>query len=129
MGYRSDVVIAVTKVAYTKSILKQDLPDMLKGNDSWVVQKDNDMGFFWTIEGIKWYESYPEVQEVMDWLTTIESEEHQSDYIVNGKKQKPWEQDQYGFLRMGEEYNDIEELGDPYHFDISMCREIVTPFS
>ena len=129
MGYRSDVVIAVTKVAYTKSILKQDLPDMLKGNDSWVVQKDNDMGFFWTIEGIKWYESYPEVQEVMDWLTTIESEEHQSDCMVNGNKQKPWEQDQYGFLRMGEEYNDIEELGDPYHFDISMCREIVTPFS
>ncbi len=130
MGYRSNVAIAVSKIAYTKSMLKQDLPVMLKGNDTWVIANVNEDAFYWSIEDVKWYESYDDVAEVMAWLGTIETEK-ETGKSVDSTTGKPyhWEQEQYGFVRIGEEHNDLDELGDPYYFDISFHREIVTPFS
>ena len=60
MGYRSDIIIGVTKEVYTASILK-------------------------------------------------------------------YEQEQYGFLRIGKVFNDVEKSGDPYHFGISFNRSIDYP--
>ena len=87
MGYRSDVVIVVKNqhlsddsVIYHENLMK---PENVTVEGDWSL-----IHFNW----IKWYEAYPEVATVMDWLNNLPPED-------------------YYFYRVGEESGDIEYQG------------------
>jgi hypothetical protein len=107
VGYRSNVVIALTKEAYLDAaLINSKLPQILKEEQYEI----NELGMYWLFRQNKWYESYPEVAEVMNFLETLDM-------------------DAYAFLRVGETSGDIEEQGSPIDFDISYFTVIETPFS
>ncbi len=106
MGYRSDVVIALSKHAYMENVvLQSNLPKVLKDN---LPEYKKYFGYYWFIYGFKWYEEYPEVEEVMDFLRNIS-------------------EDDFAFARLGEEYGDVEFEGDTGLFEIYVNHELCTP--
>lgn len=115
MGYRSDVTIGVTKALYVKALLLNNIPKALEGVD----KLETTHNIYWQIEGWKWYDSYPEVMDIIEWFNWCfdETEEDESD------------ETNFGALRLGEEFGDREEWGDPSDFDIYSSQYISSPFS
>jgi len=114
MGYRSDVVI-VTKIE------NKELVNLLQEDE-----EDTDEQYFFTMENyngekmecfltryeyVKWYDSIPSVSETMSVINNIE------------------DGDSFGFMRIGEDYDDVEILGMPYDFNIQLSRTIDVNFS
>ena len=113
MGYRSDVYI-ITRIENTElvNILKDDAKD-----ESW---DEFELGTIKMYNGkkvkillakvsdVKWYDSYPSVFRIMDAIHRIEDSET------------------YGFIRIGEEWNDIESFGYPYDYGLSLERYVTT---
>ena len=106
MGYRSDVVIAISHKGKLQSILFDTDIKIIKEADNIIRDEEADYYFF---EGWKWYEDYPDIKALMDFLTSLDDED-------------------YGFVRIGEENSDIEELGSPYDYNIGVSSYIYTPF-
>ena len=90
MGYRSEVVIAVTEDHVDR--MSKFLADADK------VAK-NDFGTYFYFKNVKWYSDYEDVQKTMEALSYIP-------------------EDEYGFLRTGEDTDDIECQGNPYDFGL-----------
>jgi hypothetical protein len=107
MGYRSDVIIAVTKKAYNK-FADQDVRDVLKTCDT-VTQNKN--GYYFHFNSIKWYSDYEEIKKLDKFIDDCIEDDFES----------------IGFLRIGEDDDDIERRGEPYIFDVSMERSIGFP--
>ncbi len=109
MGYYSDVVLVLSKraVVYTNTLTgerAQEVQDVL----SWANEKytmRNDVLYEWTF--VKWYLDY---SSYIDWLCNMFDEEELP----------------YYFIRIGEDYSDIEERGDYYdnEFDTQIIREV-----
>ena len=114
MGYRSDVTIGITKVLYLKAILLNNIPKALED----VNKKETSHNIYWQIQGWKWYDSYPEIKEILDWFKWCE-EESETDETY---------ETHFGALRLGEDYGDSEEWGSPYDFDIYKDHNISSPF-
>jgi hypothetical protein len=93
MGYRSDVIIAIKKEVKAKSVLlNTKLPEMLTEEaDEYTVEAIGII--YYEMEGIKWYQAYPEIIEVEDFLNTLSLEDYQ-------------------FIRTGEEPGDVENHGN-----------------
>lgn len=106
MGYRSDVVIAITKELWAQHVLLPHIPDALLGGD--VERKHKENAVYFIIEGWKWYDSFPEVQEIQEWLDSLEH-------------------DEFGAMRIGEDNNDTETWGAHGDFDIWLSRSISYP--
>ena len=105
MGYYSEVVIALSKQQVFKDgLLTKTLPKLLK---RYPRTKRNDC-FYWFIEDIKWYDSYPEIGEVDYYLDQLGDEK-------------------YGFIRIGEESFDYEHRGSPWNYDIYLNCSIEFP--
>ncbi len=93
MGYRSDVVIVVKNrhlsddsVIYHENLMK---PETVTVEGDWTL-----IHFNW----IKWYESYPEIAAVVNWLNNLPPED-------------------YYFYRVGEESGDIDYQGSATDYD------------
>lgn len=106
MGYRSDVVIGITKEKWVEHQLNPSIPDALLGGDVARVIKPN--AVYFVISSWKWYQSYPEVQEIESWFETLPMED-------------------FGAMRIGENDDDIETWGQPADFDIWLSRSIDYP--
>ena len=107
MGYRSEVRIAVDKGIFNKKGLH--LKEGLKDCDAITLVESGPKPFYlFTWEHVKWYDSYPEVSEVMEFLSELEEEN-------------------YGFIRVGEEPSDVEEKGSPYDFDLGVRMSVSAP--
>jgi hypothetical protein len=93
MGYRSDVVIAIKKEVKAKLILlNTKLPELLTDHaEENTVEADGII--YYEMCGLKWYESFPDVIEVVEFLDTLSQED-------------------YHFIRTGEETPDVEAYGD-----------------
>ena len=105
MGYRSQVAIAISKEEYVQdSLLLHTVPKWLKEEPPAQVSDS----VYWRFSGVKWYDSYPEVAEVMSYLSKKEAQN-------------------YGFVRTGEDIGDIEEEGEPWEFDLYATQGIETP--
>ena len=99
MGYRSDVALAV---APSEAILLKELSDCneeLKSLldyaeecDNWPPDEGDDYPTKFKWEGAKWYDNFPDVGALQRFMANIGEEN-------------------YRFLRIGEQYNDIEEEG------------------
>lgn len=121
MGYRSDVGLALTKngvdTLHTRldsqevsDELRAKVEDLLNHADEHYVDKDSGAAI-WYWEWIKWYGGnslyYEDIKFIEDTLKSLND-------------------DDYRFIRIGEEYDDTEMFGDfwenPFDFDLS--REI-----
>jgi len=60
-------------------------------------------------ESVKWYENYEDVGMFNKLMSFLETHDMC---------------DLYGFIRIGEDYDDIETQGTPYEFDMGICRSI-----
>lgn len=118
MGYYSEVVLVVTDELNSK--IKNNVNDKLTNKEDQkhfnflfneVTQELHDNGFhlyYWS--SIKWYTKYPEVQYISD--------------ILN-----PSESDNFNFIRIGEDFNDIEFIGDLYNTPFNVYLNINVTFN
>ena len=110
MGYRSQVTLAIKKDFYDDLIvLNHKLPDLIIG--STIINKPDVVIFNW--DDIKWYESYPEISEVINFMEFMDNHSELNNIPPL-----------YGFMRMGEEYADFDSLGEPYEYGLDYTREI-----
>ncbi len=101
MGYRSQIYLGVNDTAM-KSLL-----DMCSAHEqaysllfeSFTPQKTK-YGVFWELDYLKWYDSFPCVSAIEEWMSDMTDER----------------EDEYAFYRMGEEFGDTEERGNSEHF-------------
>ena len=113
MGYRSQVVLAISKelipflmLATSKNkeaealvFRSADMFDRDYGGDkSWLLHWDN----------IKWYESYPDVDAIEQFVTEAESDEYK---ITDDDGNKLHSSDLVRFVRVGEDNDDITVRG------------------
>ena len=98
MGYRSDVFLRIAEplveVVQAAAKLDPKLEEMLKEGES---DHGSKTDFYW--EGYKWYEGYPEIRAIEDMLDDLD-------------------EDDFGFIRLGEDQGDIEQKGYPSEYDM-----------
>jgi hypothetical protein len=106
MGYRSQVSIAIVKVIFDEKgyALKKDMVDC----DSILLVSGDRPYYIFVWDSVKWYESYPEVSSVMEFLSELD-------------------EDDYGFLRIGEDDTDIENKGCPHDFELTISISMNIP--
>ena len=109
MGYRSDVVI-VTKIE-NKELVKLLQEDEEATDEQYFFSMEDYNGkrmecFFTRYECVKWYDGFPCVDGIRSAMDNIE------------------DGDSFGFMRVGEDYDDVEVLGMPYDFNIQLSRTI-----
>jgi len=122
MGYRSEVVAAFyttnkDEAPLLKLFIEENWPK--EGNLTayeWI-KSDEHFGIIFHEEDVKWYESYPEVQAfdafTEKFMEIADSEEKRYNWF-------------YEFVRIGEEYQDIETKGSYYSNNIlSVSRAIL----
>ena len=115
MGYRSQVVLAIAE-----PLIPQFMVTMAKSPQARAMcfgdaepQRDfqGEKGsLFFEWDSIKWYEGYEEVQAIEDFINWAEDK-----LEIDGKEH-------FRFVRIGEEYDDIETRG--WGFDIHPTRRI-----
>lgn len=101
MGYRSDIVIALKQEVITRNLLTNEIPKIvLESFNRKDENVDNSLTvYYYYLEGFKWYTEYPEVLAVEDWLNSMNYEE-------------------FGAVRLGEDFEDVEYWGNPGEFNI-----------
>lgn len=108
MGYTSQIVIAISKEVLARDLIDPHIPLFLKDMDSETDDRLNCV--FWELQDWKWYESIYEVQQLEAWFQLMEDAK-----------------DNFGVLRIGESDGDTQNWGQPYDFDIYVCRHIDYP--
>ena len=105
MGYRSEAAIALHKNTEVRLRLsdKKEVVDLL---DETPHKTEHEYSTTYFYSGYKWYSTYSGVAAMEDYLDTLEDEE-------------------FGFIRIGEESGDIETKGSPYEYGIDIVQEIV----
>lgn len=102
MGYRSQVALGLCKEA--DQLLKAnaemipELAELIKDSES-----DAPERYFWS--SIKWYDSYKEIDAMNRFLEFLECHDYQ-----------------FGFIRLGEQEDDIERMGYPSEYDMWVNR-------
>jgi hypothetical protein len=127
MGYRSDVTMIMypsadhrDKFALLKLYVDENLPDQFE-----VTGEGDDRYLYCYIEGVKWYDSYEEVQKYIkafnEWDDMFADPDDPS--AKEGLQADPIFH--YEFMRLGEDYEDVE-----YHQScgadhaLNMSREV-----
>ena len=120
MGYRSEVALAVSKelmprflTVFAKCPEAQAM--VFKDHDKMDEDYDGRGTFFVHWSGIKWYDSYPEIRAIQEFLDDCEMDDF--DDIEHS-----W--DHYRFVRLGENHDDTEIMGDLCSWDINFTREL-----
>jgi hypothetical protein len=114
MGYRSDVIIVITKYARTLALIENNFPSLLAKTTP--ISEDDADVIAWSFENVKWYEGYIEVDEVMTYLDTL--------FHNDGLPKLHGMADHYGFMRIGEDDTDIAYKGEPYIYGITLNRSV-----
>ena len=127
MGYSSDVTMIMypsadhrDKFAALKLYVDENLPDEFK-----VIGEGNGRYLYCYIEGVKWYDSYEEVRKYTKAFNEWDEMFADPDYP---SAKKGWQADtifQYEFMRIGEDYEDVE-YHQSYGADhaLNMSREV-----
>ncbi len=101
MGYRSEVAIALDN-EYV-----DEFRDIIKEHNMESVFTEHDQKSFMVFktDSIKWNTNYPEIEAIESFFNIVLDED-------------------YGFLRVGEDFDDIEEQGMPWDYGLSVRRTI-----
>lgn len=102
MGYRSEVIIAMNTSYYKKN--KEVVDKLLKDIDH--IQDNIDVMFF-CYHSVKWYEDYPDVKAIEEFIRASDEEAC--------------------LVRLGEEFGDFEHIGNHWDFDIYPNHSISVP--
>lgn len=98
MGYRSTVYLRINapivEVVQAAAKLDPTLERILKEGKE---EFGSDTDYYW--DYYKWYDSYPEVQAIEGMLDELDD-------------------DDFGFIRLGEDQGDIESKGMPSEYDM-----------
>ena len=115
MGYRSQVVLAISKhltpfltLACSQNAEAQAL--VFKYADYFEKNYDNEKSWLIRWDGIKWYDSYEDIQTLERFVQEAISDEYK--FEVGGEPQSSSEH--IKFVRVGEEDTDIETYGDGF---------------
>jgi len=114
MGYRSDVGFACDPII--KQVIEivgewdSEFKELLDYGEDLA---EGDAQGRWRFEYAKWYDSFPDVQ-IMENIMTMCDNVDTSGLCY----------DSYGFIRIGEELEDIEMKGDPSAFDLYVNRSL-----
>jgi len=120
MGYRSEVVLAISKdlMPHFLGVFAKS-PDtralVFKHNDHINENYDGKETFIVSWNDIKWYESYPEIDAINSFIEDCEGDE------IEGLEE-PW--DHFRFMRLGEDTEDMVEKGYLHACDICFHRNI-----
>lgn len=113
MGYTSKVAIALHKTVLAENLITSTpLPELLRKS----AYTDLPQGRFWLFNSIKWYEGYPDMDEVTEYLLGLECEGRDT-----------FDDHRFAFVRIGEDDRDIVTKGAPWVFDIQLVRDIQIP--
>lgn len=115
MGYRSDVCFVISKKNFFAAVvLESTFPKIFNDPNIFSkteVQMGGEPVIFFKCDGIKWYPSTDsEVEDAVNYIEGLDEEVTP-----------------FGFLRIGEELEDIESMGIPWDFDMYVHREITVP--
>ena len=124
MGYRSQVVMAISKelvpfLLLATSKCKETEELVFKyGNLSRDYENDKSWLLVW--DSIKWYEGYADIDAIENFITDAES----GDWVItNDDGQDVHSEELFRFVRVGEEFGDIDVRGSGY-WDISPVTSI-----
>ncbi len=110
MGYRSEVVLALrpdASILLSTVIARGGPAASMFDADDVDVEKRPDGSVIYHWHGIKWYDSYPEIQVVEKFMQRLEDESMD---------------ESYRFVRIGEDTDDSDTRG--WGFDINISRAI-----
>ena len=115
MGYRSQVVLAISKHLtpfLTLATAQNKAAEILVFKDADTFDRDygGDKSWLFTWDGIKWYESYEDIQTLERFIQEACSDEYE--FEVDGAAQASSEH--IRFVRVGEDHNDVEMSGDGF---------------
>jgi len=115
MGYRSEVVLAISKhltpfltLAVTQNKSAESL--VFRDADHFDRNYQDDKSWLIRWDSIKWYESYEDIQALEKFIQEATSDEYE--FEVDGKAQSSCEH--IRFVRVGEESGDVEMSGDGF---------------
>ena len=115
MGYRSQVVLAISKhltpfltLATSQNAEAQSL--VFKYADTFERDYGGDKSWLIAWDGIKWYDSYEDIQTICKFIDDAICDEYQ--FEIDGELQSSAEH--IRFVRVGEDSGDIEMLGDGF---------------
>lgn len=113
MSYRSDVAISISKN------LEKRFDKLLKENRITDYDKKhyNDGGIVYLFYGFKWYEEYPDIKAVMDFVNETCDKEQPEDES---------KAESITFQRIGEDTSDYDEFSNDYRFSLGFIREFDT---
>ena len=113
MGYRSEVVLAVSKQAapYFMAMLAKspDTKRMCETADEFEGNFDDEGGWLVHWTSIKWYEGHPEVDAINDFVDAMNSDDL-AQYGELESSSIEWSE-HFIFVRVGEECDDIRREG------------------
>tara|TARA_R100001440_G_scaffold67824_1_gene89196 strand:- start:167 stop:562 length:396 start_codon:yes stop_codon:yes gene_type:complete len=129
MGYRSEVVLAVSKKMMPHFLGHLSQCDdaaykfVFVETDKKIEDYDGEGTTVFSWEGIKWYDDYPEVRAITDFVSMS------TDYLSSiCEDVKEFQRGEYGehfrFVRMGENNEDVEEEGWLCCDDIGIRRAV-----
>jgi len=111
MGYRSEVNIVTRKdnkelydILKAEYEQNKDLWDIFEEGTIEMYNGDKVEVLYVQCDCVKWYDGYKTVDDIMSAIGCIEDEES------------------YGFVRIGEEWNDVETFGYPYDYGLTIHR-------
>jgi len=115
MGYRSSVVLAITKHLtpfLTLKVTQNKEAEALVFSHADQFDRDygGDKSWLFVWDSIKWYESYEDIQTLELFIQEATSDEYK--FEVEGVEQSSC--DHIRFVRVGEESGDIEMSGDGF---------------
>ena len=117
MGYRSDVGFAcapiVKDMIITLADWDKEFSEGLQSADD-LSSDDNGRWFF---SGTKWYDTFSDVEMFENIMTMLD------ELGLKNSEERPLD-DSYGFLRIGEESDDVEYRGSPGDYDIYLNRSL-----
>mgnify|MGYP001287387529 FL=1 len=114
MGYRSDVGFAcdpiIKQVVETVGEWDKEFKELLDYGEDLAAGHAQGR---WRFDSAKWYDSYPDVQ-IMENIMTMCDNVNDPGLCY----------DSYGFIRIGEELDDVEMKGEPSAFDLYVNRSL-----
>ena len=132
MGYRSEVLLYVGPEVMSQFLVTmakcQEARALCFAEHSQMVKDYCDIkgSFLFKWDWLKWYDSYPCVaalEDFMDWCDGEEIPTGEKDSDGNDKKTCATEF--FRFVRMGEEIEDTEQRGDAFWGDVGIERTIM----
>ena len=133
MGYRSEVVLAISKEMVPHFMVTMAKEPTVRGlvfedTDRFDQDYDGEGGWLMNWSCIKWYESYAPVAAIQAFVEDCDSECLETWDAELGEEDKndpnKREYAHFRFLRLGEENEDVEEKGEFCYEDICFVREL-----